>query len=156
MGIQQCLNQKRWQMESSFPYKQRIIQTTSDVFQIIQFAWNISKNDEQYLLRIVPWRSISKLHIWLCHTSQDNGRTQRKDYSILKDCRETQSVFQMIKMQLYYGRNSNIRSCCWKETSKDGVGEDQSSQGLEDTNKDQRCGKLPRICKFLLKIYPKL
>ena len=33
-------------MESGFPYKQRAIQTTSNVFQIVQLTWNISKDDE--------------------------------------------------------------------------------------------------------------
>ena len=41
-------------MESSFPYEQRIIQTTSDVFWVIQFAKNVPKDDEQNFLRITP------------------------------------------------------------------------------------------------------
>ena len=33
-------------MECGFSYKQRAIQTTSSVFQIVQLAQNISKDDE--------------------------------------------------------------------------------------------------------------
>ena len=41
-------------MKSSFSYKQKIIQTTSDVFWVVQFTRNIPKNNEQYLLKITP------------------------------------------------------------------------------------------------------
>ena len=41
-------------MKSSFSDKQRIIQTTSNIFWTMQPARNISENDEQYFLRITP------------------------------------------------------------------------------------------------------
>ena len=33
-------------MESGFPHKQRAIQTISNIFQIVQLAQNISKDDK--------------------------------------------------------------------------------------------------------------
>ena len=38
-------------MESSLPDKQRTIQTLSHILQTLQFTWNISTNDEQYIQR---------------------------------------------------------------------------------------------------------
>ena len=36
-------------MESSLPDKQRTIQTSSHVLWTLQFIWDISTNDEQYI-----------------------------------------------------------------------------------------------------------
>ena len=85
-------------MESCLFNKQRPIQTTSHVLWIVQFTRNIPKNDEQYLSRTTPQRSIGELHGQLCDTGQNNGRTQEKNYSVLEDCRKTQSVFQTVKI----------------------------------------------------------
>jgi len=41
-------------MESSFPDKQRIVQTTSNVLWIMQLIGNISEDDEQYLPGATP------------------------------------------------------------------------------------------------------
>ena len=41
-------------------------------------------------------------------------------------------------------------------TGQDRTREDKSSEGVEDTDKDQGCGKLSRVCKLLPMIYPKL
>ena len=46
LGIQQHLDQRRRRMESCIPDQQRIIQTTSHVFWTMQFAGNVSMNDE--------------------------------------------------------------------------------------------------------------
>ena len=59
----------------------------------MQLTRNIPKNNEQYIQRITPQRSVSKLYGQLHHTSQDKGRTRRKDDSILEDSRKTQFVF---------------------------------------------------------------
>jgi len=72
---------------------------------------------------------------------------------ILEDSKKTQIVFQKIKIQLGYGRNPNSRSYSWKRTSQNGTGENQGSKRIEDTDKDQRCRKLPRICKLLQTIH---
>ena len=93
LEIQQCPNQGRRWIESYLLDKQRPIQTASHVLWIIQFTRNISKNNEQHIQRITSWRDISKLHGWLCHTSQDEERTRRKDNLILKDSEKTQFVF---------------------------------------------------------------
>jgi len=37
-------------MEGCIPNQQRTIQTSSDVFQTMQFTRNLSKNDEQHFL----------------------------------------------------------------------------------------------------------
>ena len=76
-------------MESSVSNEQEIIRTTSDVFWIMQFTWNISKNDEQYLLRTTPQRNIGKLCGRFCYTSKNNEGTRRKDNLIFEDCRKT-------------------------------------------------------------------
>ena len=81
-------------MESSFPDKQRIVQTASNVFWIMQLTRDISEDDEQHLLRITPWRSIGKLYGWFHYTSQDNERTWRKNHLVFEDCRKAQLVFQ--------------------------------------------------------------
>ena len=80
-------------MESSIPNEQKVIQTTSDVFWIIQFTWNIPKNDEQYLPRTTPQRNIGKLHERLHYTNKNDEGTRRKDNLIFEDCRKTQFVF---------------------------------------------------------------
>ena len=64
-------------MEGSLSDKQRIIQTTSDVFWTTQLTRNISKNDEQYFPGITLQRSIGKLYGWFHYTGQDNEGTQR-------------------------------------------------------------------------------
>ena len=63
-------------MEGSFPDKQEIIQTASDVFQTMQLTRNILENDEQHFPRTTLWRSIGKLHGRLCYTSQNYKGTQ--------------------------------------------------------------------------------
>ena len=80
------------------------------VFWVMQFTEDISKDDEQYLLRVTSQRSISKLHGRFRNTSQNHGRIRRKDDQIFEDSRETQSVFQEIEMQLQHGRNPYFRS----------------------------------------------
>ena len=80
-------------MEGSFSNKQRVIQATSDVFWTMQLTKDIPKNDEQYFLGITPQGSVGKLYGQFCDTSQDNGRTGRKDNQVFENCRETQLVF---------------------------------------------------------------
>ena len=63
-------------------------------------------------------------------------------------------MFQTIKMQLYYERNSDTRSHHWKRTSQNGTGKNQSHQEIEDTNKSQGCRKFSGTCKLLPEIYP--
>ena len=59
----------------------------------MQFAGNISTNDEQYIPRTAPQRCIGKLHRRFCDTSQNHEKTRRKDNSIFEDSRKAQSVF---------------------------------------------------------------
>ena len=92
------MDQGRRQIESHLLDKQRSIQTTSHVFWTMQLARNIPKNDEQYIQGITPQRGTSKLHGQFCHTSKDKERTRRKNNLILEDSRETQLVFQTIKI----------------------------------------------------------
>ena len=49
-------------MESHVLNQQGIIQTASDVFWTMQFARDISTDDEQHLLRIIARRSTSQLY----------------------------------------------------------------------------------------------
>ena len=98
LGIQQHPNQRRRWIESCISNQQRAIWTTGHVFQTMQFAGNVSKNDEQYIPRTTPWRSIGKLYGWLHDTSQDYEGTREKDSSIFEDSGEVQPVFQKIKM----------------------------------------------------------
>ena len=58
-------------MKSSVLNKQGTIWAKSDVLWTIKFTRNISKNNKQYILRASIWSSISKLHGWFYHTSQD-------------------------------------------------------------------------------------
>ena len=113
-------------------------------------------NDEQYLLRTAPRENIGKLYGRLHDRSQDHRRTRRKNSPIFEDSRETQPVFQKIKMQLQHGRNPYFRSGCWQRADSNGTRKDQGSKRMEDTDKSKRCGKLPRIHKFLLTLYTKL
>ena len=59
-------------------------------------------------------------------------------------------------MWLQHGRDPYSRSHCGKETNQDGTREDKGGQRREDTDKSKGHGKLPRLCKFLSMIYPKL
>ena len=56
-------------------------------------------------------------------------------------------------MELQYRRNPNSSSYSWKRTSQNRTGENQGSKRMKDTNEDQGCRKLPRICKLLQTIY---
>jgi len=49
-------------MKSRVFNQQGTIQTSSHVFQIMQLARDIPKDDEQYFLRITSQRHIGKLH----------------------------------------------------------------------------------------------
>ena len=86
-------------MESSLLNKQRTIRTSSNILQIVQLSRNISMDNEQYIPGTTIWRSIGELYGWLCDTSKEHRRTQRKNNLIPQNCRETQSMFQMIKIQ---------------------------------------------------------
>jgi len=75
---------------------------------------------------------------------------------IPEDSRETQFVFQTIKMRFQHGRNPYPRDGSWKRTSQDGTEKDKSSKGVEDTNKNQERQKFPWICQFLSAIHSQL
>ena len=59
-------------------------------------------------------------------------------------------------MRLQYGGNPYTRGNSWKGTGQNVTGEDKSSKRVEDTDKSQRCGELPWICKLLSMLYSKL
>ena len=59
-------------------------------------------------------------------------------------------------MQLQYGGNPNIGSNSQQRASTNGTRQGQGSKIIENTNKNQRSGKLLRICKFLLEVHSKL
>ena len=80
-------------MEGCIPHQQRTIRTLSNVLWIIQFARNISKDDEQHFPRIASRRGVGKLHGRLRNTSKDNGGTGKMNNQIPEDSRETQLVF---------------------------------------------------------------
>ena len=86
-------------MEDSLFNKQEPIWTSSHIFWIVQFARNFSKDNKQYLLRIIIWRSASQLHEQIRNSSKDNEGTRRMNNSIFEDSREIQSVFQTVKIQ---------------------------------------------------------
>ena len=56
------MNQGRGQMESYVFNQQGTIQTSSHVFQIMQLARNILKDNEQYFLGITSQKHIGKLY----------------------------------------------------------------------------------------------
>ena len=150
------MNQGRGQMESCIFNQQGTIQTSSHIFQIMQLARNIPKDNKQYFLGITSWRHIGKLYRWFHNNSKDNGRTGRKDNQVPEDSGKTQSVFQTIKMRLQYGGNFYPKGNSGKGTSQDGTREDKGSERMENTNKSQRCWEFPWICQFLLMIHPQL
>ena len=53
--------------------------------------------------------------------------------------------FKQSKCDFNNGENTNIRSYCQEGTSQNGTGENQGSKRIEDTDKNQRYRKLPRI-----------
>ena len=59
-------------------------------------------------------------------------------------------------MRLQHGGNSNPRGYCGQRTDQNGTREDQSSEGIENTQKSKRRGEFPGLCKFLQMLYPKL
>ena len=59
-------------------------------------------------------------------------------------------------MWLQHRGNPHIKSNSWKETGQNGTGKDKSSKRVEDTDKSQRHGKLPWVCKLLSMFYSKL
>ena len=122
----------------------------------MQLTRNVSTNDEQYILRTAPRRHTGKLYERFCDTSQNHERTRRKNSSIFEDSREAQPVFQKIKMRLQHEGNPYLRDGCWQRTDSNGIRKDQGSKRMEDTDKSERCGKLPGICKLLLTLYTKL
>ena len=124
-------------MEGCILNQQRTIRISSDVLQTMQLTRNISKDDEQHFLGITSQMDIGKLHGRLCNTSKDNEGTGRTNNQIPKNSRETQLVFQTIKMRFQYGRNPYLRGSSWKRTSQDGTKKDKSSKRVEDTNKNQ-------------------
>ena len=76
-------------MESNIPDQQGSIQVKSYVLCIIQFTGNILIDNEQYIPRALIQRSIGRLLGWLCNICQDQKIIRRKNYTILKDGRET-------------------------------------------------------------------
>ena len=143
-------------MKSCISDQQRAIQTTSHVFRTMQFARNVSTNDEQYIPRTAPQRGIGKLYERLCDTSQDHEGTRRKDSTIFKDSREAQPIFQKIKMQFQHGGNLYLRGSHWQRTDSNGTRKNQGSKRMEDANKSERYRKFSGVRKFLLILYTKL
>ena len=90
----------------------------------MQFARNISTNDEQYIPKTTPRRCIGKLYGQFRDTSQDHEGTRRKDSSIFEDSKEAQPVFQKIEMRLQYGGNTYLRGGCWQRIDSNGIRKD--------------------------------
>ena len=59
-------------------------------------------------------------------------------------------------MRFQHGGNPNPRSNCGQRTDQNGTRENQSGEGMKNTQKSKRRGELPRFCKFLQTLYPKL
>ena len=89
LEIQQCMNQERRWIEDSIFNKQWAIWTKSDIFQVMQLTRNVPKDDEQHIQRTSTWRSVKKLHGWLCYICKNQEGTGGKNSMILKDSRET-------------------------------------------------------------------
>ena len=142
-------------MESCILNQQRVIRATGHVFRVMQFTGNILENNEQYLPRVTSQRSTGKLHGWFHNIGKNHGITRREDNQIFEDSRETQSVFQKVKMWLQYGGNSYPRSHSRDRTGQNRTRKDKSSEGVEYTDKSQGCGKFSWVCKLLPMIYPK-
>ena len=77
-------------------------------------------DNEQYIQRTITQRNIGELHGQFCYTNKDNKGIRIKDNLIFKNSRETQPVFQKIKMWFQHGENSNPRSSCWEGTNSNG------------------------------------
>jgi len=92
------MNQRERQMKDSLLNKQRLIQISSDVFWTLQLIRNLSKDDEQYILRTIVWRSTCKLYRQLCNSSKNNERTRRMKDLLFKNSGEAQLIFQAVKM----------------------------------------------------------
>ena len=59
-------------------------------------------------------------------------------------------------MQFQYRRNPYPRSHSRERIGQDETRKDKNSEGVEDTDKSQGCGKFLQVCKLLPMIYPKL
>ena len=59
-------------------------------------------------------------------------------------------------MWLQHRGNSNIRGNSQQKTSIDRTRQGQSSQRIENANKNQKSGKLLRICEFLSEVHSEL
>ena len=64
----------------------------------MQFAREIPEDNKQHFLRAISQRSTGKLYRQFCNTGQNHEGTRGENSQILKDSRETQFVFQEIKM----------------------------------------------------------
>ena len=107
LGIQQYMDKRRQWMKSSLFDKQRTIWTKSDVLWTIQLSRNISAHNDKYIPRTITWRNPSKLHGWLHNPSRNRERTRKTHHQISQNSRETQSVFQTVKMWLQCHRNTH-------------------------------------------------
>jgi len=101
-------------MESGLFVKQRTIQTKSNILWTVQLTRNIPMDDDKYTLRATIWRKPCKLHGWLCNLGEDKRRTKKTHNQVPKDSRETQPMFQTVKMQFQHHRSTHIRSIGWK------------------------------------------
>jgi len=63
----------------------------------MQLARHVPKDNEQYFLRTVTWRSIGKLHGQLCYTHQNQERTWGKNNSVLKIAEKHDLCFKQSK-----------------------------------------------------------
>ena len=59
-------------------------------------------------------------------------------------------------MWLQHEGNSDIKGNSQQRTSTDETRQGQGSQRMENTNENQRSGKLLRICEFLLEVHLEL
>ena len=59
-------------------------------------------------------------------------------------------------MRLQHERNTYFRGSGWQRTNPNGIRKYQGSKRMEDTDKSERCGKLPGICQFLSMLHTKL
>ena len=67
MGIQQCMHQRWWSIESGIQNQPQIIWTNGHVLWIMQLPFNISSNDEQHSQIWNQRRVLHHIHGWHPH-----------------------------------------------------------------------------------------
>ena len=126
------------------------------VFFPSTFSFSTMSNSQAFILPTMFPPNYIGMNIPAGPVPVNGSEVRGRTFSTKKNYSRDMSMSSTWSSVIYHERIANNGMDVDPETSPNRTRQDKSSQEIKDTNKNQRSGKLSRICKFLQKIHPEL